>query len=830
MARSSRPGPLLDLAAAHRLGPAEIGGKADGLARLHARGLPVPEALVLPTGWLAAHLDRHGLTELAAEGGPEVARAVREGDLEPALAGELRRAAGLLGDCLAVRSSAVGEDGVQHSFAGQYRTLLGVGPGDALEDAVRACWASAFEGPARTYRGQRRGLPPRMAVVVQRMVDARTAGVMFTINPLNGAWREMTIESAWGLGEAVVSGQIVPDYVRLRRPRRAPPAVRRLLARVRLEVLEERVGRQDRAWRLAPGGACAEELPEALREVPKLSRRELLALGRLGLRVEARLGGPQDIEWAQDSEGRFLVLQARPVTATGSDERSGSVVWSRRFVGERWTRPATPLGWSLMRDQLHWFIAYPEVSRTHLGGEEPSRLFRFAPYLNVTVFRHLAFKAPGAPPPRFMTELLPPDEEQSWLRRRAHPPDLAVYAAIFRTTFAERRWQRFRWNPVTNWRAWEEFEARLEGELDPERGPFAGPIRDRAQALARIGHGRELVREYIKVHICSLLFANIWYQVAEAFLNAQELGPLVPELLRPAGETWTVRTNRALWRLGRGELGLDAFLRDYGHRSACSWELSTRRWAEEPDEALALAAHAAQGVDPAIRAAEQAEASEAALARVRGRAAREAVVLARRYLTLREDQRFHFDRLLWAWKAPWDWLIEDLGLDLWMLEDGEVQSLLSGELARDRAEKTIARRREELEAERRRREQGDEPPVFLSGDQAVATGRSGGRIQGLGISPGVVTGTVRVLRSPADGVRLREGDILVAHATDPGWTPLFLRAGALVMELGGMLSHGAVVAREYGLPAVVNVVDATARLHDGQTVTVDGSRGVVWVR
>jgi pyruvate,water dikinase len=124
---------------------------------------------------------------------------------------------------------------------------------------------------------------------------------------------------------------------------------------------------------------------------------------------------------------------------------------------------------------------------------------------------------------------------------------------------------------------------------------------------------------------------------------------------------------------------------------------------------------------------------------------------------------------------------------------------------------------------------GDEPPNFLVGAEALVEEAQGTRMQGVGVSPGVVTGAVRILRSPSEAARLNAGEILVARATDPGWTPLFMKAGGVIMELGGMLSHGAVVAREYELPAVVNIPGATAALVDGQVVTMDGRQGVVWV-
>ncbi len=800
--------------------PSRVGGKAAPLAALAGRGIPVPPGFVVPADVLARHLAALGVD--AAADPVAAAAAVHAAALPKGLGRALDREAARLGPRLAVRSSATGEDGSDASFAGQYETVLGVAPGPALHDAVRTCWASAFAARARAYRGGDGGVP-HMAVLVQQLVDPVCAGVLFTINPASGSWREMTVEAAWGLGEAVVSGRVVPDHYRVRRPRRIPGPAQRLVARMRLRVVEDAVRSQETALHGGPNGVEERLVPPERVDAPKLLHAEVLKLCRLGLRIEAMQGAPQDIEWVRDPAGRLLVVQARPITTARDVRRSGPVVWTRRFVGERWTEPATPLGWSLMRDLLEWFIAYPGTSRRFLGGAEPLQLQRFAPYINVTVFRHLAFKPPGAPPPRFMVELLPPDEEARWLRTRGKLPDVRVYRSILAETFEERRWRRFRWNPVRNWAHWEAFEGRLDAAL-----AALPAVADRAGARARDGVCRALAREYLSIHVCSLLFANIWYQLAEGALAAEGREADVPLLLRPPRPTWTTRANHALWRLGRGEIELDDVLAEFGHRAPSSWELFSDRWREAPERVRVLAEGVATGEDPGARVGAGAADADARLAAL-DRPTRALVVMARRYLQLREDQRFHFDRILWRWKEAWLWLEADTGLALRFLEAAEVTALLDGHLSRADAEALVARRGAAWTAEVARRARGDEPPVFLVGEAAADTSAGGPRLTGQGISAGVTTATVRVIRSLDEGARLREGEVLVARATDPGWTPLFGRAGALVLELGGMLSHGAVVAREYGLPAVVNVVGATTRLVDGQTVTVDGGRGVVFV-
>ncbi len=816
---------LLDIAELRPEDAGRIGGKAAGLARLAASGLPVPPAVVVPAAAFSAHLAREGLVP-GVQDAARIAQALPATRLDPALAAALRAVGARLGTRLAVRSSAVGEDGAAASHAGQYSTMLGVKPGDDLEQAVLRCWASAFSVHARAYRSARArhsATVPPMAVVVQAMISPRCAGVLFTINPATGSWSEMTVEAAWGLGEAVVSGRVVPDFYAVRRPRRLPRVVQRVAARARLHEHSRVVHPQDRQLVVVGGGVDEQPVPAERQQAAKLSTDELLRLCRLGLRVEARSHRPQDIEWAMDEAGQLFVLQARPVTTAREVRPAGDVVWTRRFVGERWTEPATPLGWSLMGGLLDWFIAYPEVSRRHLGGAPASRLHRCSPYLNTTVFRHLAFKAPGARPPHFMLELLPPDEAEAWLRRRAQMPDLRVYGAIIGTTLRERRWRRFRWNPVRNPVHWDAFVERLAAALDG----MAGPPGDRATAMARTEQCLGLARDYVKIHVCSLLYANIGYESCRALLEAQEQeDPAL--LLRPAAPTWTVRTAQALWAHAHGARSRDALLRDFGHRSSSSWSLFAPRWSESPALVDTLAAAMVGRPDPMIEVARGVAEADARMAGL-GPGLAGALRLTRRYLQLREDQRFHFDRLLARWKAAWTFLEAEEDMALRFLDQDEARAVLRRDLARADARERIARRRAEWEAECGRWAAGDSPPVFLRAGGAEEARAPGGRLQGLGISAGTARGMVRVIRHLGEAHLLQDGEILVARATDPGWTPLFLRARGLVLELGGMLSHGAVVARELGLPAVVNVPEATRVLRDGQSITVDGGRGHVYV-
>jgi len=802
---------------------ARVGGKAASLARLASHGVPVQPGIIVPVEAFERFLEGDRFRGLNDS---DLAEAIELSELDPTLAGQLRTAVARLGERLVVRSSAVSEDGQQASWAGQFETVIGVRPGDQTELALLKCWASAFHARAQAYKRRVR-FPDRiqMGVLIQPVVEPKCAGVLFTINPLSGSWRELTVEAAWGQAISVVQGEVVPDYHVVRRPRRSVRPLERIQARVQLDVVEDQIRRQERMCVVGPDGLEVRPVPISMVDAPKLRHGELTRLCRLGLKIESIAGTPQDIEWAMNEKGRFVVLQSRPITTSTHVRRSGPVLWTRRFIGERWTEPATPLGWSLMGGMLDEFIGYPDTQNAFLGGGSATRLVRFTPYINVTVFRHLAFKFPGAPPPQFMMELLPDSEQRGWRRRHAQTPDLAVYGSILKETLLDHRWRLFSPGPFSNPRQWEGWLSSLESQLPS----LSQPSQDVRAALARSERCMGLARQYIGIHVCSLLWANLLFQVSEAVLSSKGMNAILKDALRPSQESCTVQTNHALWRLGKDHITTEAFLRDYGHRAGSSWELFSPRWRDNEGLVGVLAEAAAQHKDPSIMAATQAERSARAVRSLSGWT-QKLIELTQVYLLLRENQRFHFDRLLDVWSSQLKQVESLTGLQIRFLEWAELDDFFGNRLSRVEAERIVAGRAELWSRERERRSAGEEPPSFLVGAEVIEEGSEGIRLQGTGASPGVATGKVRILRSAADGERLRPGEILVARATDPGWTPLFLKAGGVIMELGGMLSHGAVVAREYELPAVVNIEGATRLLEDGQVITLDGRQGVVWVR
>lgn len=863
--------PLDDDAAMDR---ARAGGKGVGLARLVRAGLPVPRAFVIDAAAMRGVVGAESAAEPPLVWSDAAVRAeaarraalLRSAPLPEGLAGEVRAIlAGLGGDetAIAVRSSALDEDGAIRSAAGQHDTVLGVRGLEAVLAAIRTCWAGAHGHRAAIYRARTGAAPfdSASAVILQAMAPADQSGVIFTQDPLHPRRPIFVVETS-PTPEAVVQGT---QSTRHHLPRPATAATGAVPPHIRCD---------------AGAGAFGDA--------------HLRELAALALRAERALGAPADVEWAWSSASGFQLLQLRPIT-TGArvSTRGRGILWTQRFSGERWTEPATPLGWSIVRPALERFTHWPWASRAYLGGSSLARVHAGTPYFNVTIFRHLLPQTPWTPTPEFVLELFPPAEQEELRRRRWHLPTPGLVVLVLAEALLRGRWRghRFLWS--TNPRDWERLAPRIERAA--EAALASPPPPDSAAALRAVAPLLGWLERYVGVHVWSLLWANLFYQALGVWLmrcGGSELHARRPALVVGAGgDNLTLRTNMAVWRLaalahvepalerrlldsasgdgalaairalrdapGNAEgsaaarhflLALDGLLERYGHRSRATWEVFSRRWRDEPGTVVEMVRaflRTGTAADPLLRDAEMAEgrvraehALEAALRGWRLRLARWLVGRTRVFSLLRENQRFVFDRLMLAIREgcvrAGDRLAAERRLaragDVVHLELDELRGLSVGTLSAVEAARRIAERK----AEAARAAQSP-APIFLVDDESAADAEpplripAGARtLRGLGISPGRISGRARIARSLSDLAGLEPGEILVVKSTDPGWTPYFSAAGGLVTELGGLLSHAAVVAREYGLPAVANIADATSILKNGDALTIDGSSGVVF--
>jgi pyruvate,water dikinase len=897
-----------------------VGGKAANLGELLSAGLPVPGGFCLSTDAYRQSVGvpgslLPGLAEASAAlaaGGPalepgrlnELAATARAAILAAPIPGPVATAVEQAytalgpGVPVAVRSSATAEDLPFASFAGQQDTYLNVVGVPAVLDAVRRCWASLWTDRATAYRATL-GIAPAgvaLAVVVQRLVEAETAGVMFTANPLTGRRRQVVIDAARGLGEAVVSGTVNPDHF----------VVDGLTGR----VLERKTGGTGMEVRPLPGGGTeTREVTAPLRGgqgggAACLTDVQVAALARLGLQAEAHFGAPQDLEWAIDAAGTMWLTQSRPITTLypvpksngaagtvppGRYPVSGTRAYLCFSLAQGLTRPLTPMGLAAVRliassvataagfpvpDPRRGPSPYAEAGqriyidfttplRSAIGRRFVPRVFDVMEARTAAVMRQLfddpAFSITTRTPFGLLRHVVP-------VAARAKVP-AALIVALVRPAAALRRMDRFT----------REFEASLAPAAP------AGP-------LARLDHAESLLGSRLFQIVPAILplpalgFAML--AAAGKLLGSNAWNELQP-VIRGLPNNITTQMDLELWQLAesirddaqsrtallagdpsglavafeagqlpaRLEAGLTRFLDRYGHRAVAEIDVGQPRWSEEPAHILGILANYLRLDNPALapdiqfsRAAEDAEAQvdllvarAAAHGRLRGLLVRAALRRARLYAGLRELPKYHLVNGLAEVRRQLLMVGGELARagsierrdDVFFLDFAETRQALTANGAGDghaldlRAR--VAERREEYERELGRRHI---PRVLLSDGtepEAVRTAVGHvpeGTLAGSPASAGTVTAAARVIRDPV-GARLEPGEILVAPSTDPGWTPLFLTAGGLVMEMGGANSHGAVVAREYGIPAVVGVPDATIAIETGQTITVDGGAGTV---
>jgi pyruvate,water dikinase len=873
---------------------AMAGGKAANLGELIRAGFPVPGGFCVTTRAYEDIAAAADLTELLGalaatppddeSRGAALAGRARERILStpmpPHVTEAVTSAYRELGRhaAVAVRSSATAEDLPFASFAGQQDTYLAVVGERAVLDAVHRCWASLWTDRAVAYR-MRAGVDQtgvRLAVVVQRMVDAAVAGVLFTADPVTGHRGRTVVDAGPGLGEAVVSGAVNPDHFLL--DSRSGAVLERVLGDKRL-VIRARAG----------GGTETVARPPST--TASVSDEQLRGLVRLGARVQEHYGQPQDIEWAIDVTGTPWLTQARPVTTLfplpdggghGSDEEELRVHFCFSLA-QGLTRPLTPMGLSAIRviasavARLYGSPPADPVSGPPGVRDAAGRLFfDITPILRSTPGRAVFPRVLDVMEARSAVVLrgLLDDPrlsvvQPSWwpvVRRLGlvavrHAVPAQVVQAVVSPAAARRR------------------AFRVGAELR-RRTPQAGP----APARRRLDHAVGLLRAAVPRVVPRVAppaatgFAMLG--LARWLLgDAARPGDLAT-VLRGLPHNVTTEMDLALWQLAtavradaesaealrRGaapglaaryragtlppvlQRGLRGFLDRHGFRAVAEIDVGVPRWAEDPIHVLGVLANYLRLDDPerspdavfagSAAAAEGMVATLVARAGERSPLRARAVGLAldrtRQLAGLRELPKHHLVLVLARVRAELVAIGAELSAagalaradDVFFLDLREVGEAIDGRDLRD----LVAGRRDLYDRETARRH----VPRVLLGDGTEPEARSAspaaadGALVGVAASAGTATGAARVVLEPA-GAYLAPGEILVAPSTDPGWTPLFLTAGGLVMEMGGANSHGAVVAREYGIPAVVGVPGATSGIVTGQQITVDGTRGRVTV-
>ena len=709
-------------------------------------------------------------------------------------------------------------------------------PWQVLVECIEAVFNSWNSPRATAYRRQRAiGGLAGTAVTVQAMFPSRVSGVVFTTNPNNPDADEMIVESSYGLGESVVSGQVHPDNFVLDR---TTLAVKRRLIRHKSHVI-----------------SAADDTSRPDPDAPSLTERQVARIARISLDVEKLFGFPVDVEWGW-AEGRFALLQARPIrtaqaaaqaqflqsvrSALRDDLQAGRGPWVLHNLAETLPHP-TPLTWSVQGRFMSGAGGLGTMYR--LGGFEPTEAARTEPivrlvagkvYMDVAMAPELFFE--NYPFTYDMDLLhcdpdaaqLPPTLPRGTLRTRisASRRIAAVHKALGET--AEGLDRQLREQTIPDFVAWCENQKTLS---------LADMPADDLVELWRLRERRVMdefaPQSLLPSLVIGMALAELRTFLAEHFWDSDtDADELAGVLAAPPEPDKTLRANADLFAVAQSQRTVDQWLVDQGHRGPDELDLASPRWRERPDDVAAMARRLKDGQDPmALHRAHLAKVDSRAKALRARLGPRDAEQfdrlgdLVKRYIPFREDGKYY---LMLGYDVLRDVALEagrrlDIGDDVFFMTVAELhEALTSGAAPVDRLAERRARYRAETRIVLPRVIDADAvdalgtPPVLEDAESYPAHE----------ISAGVASGPVRIVTSLQDPGQLGRGYVLVCRSTDPAWTPLFVNAAALVLECGGALSHGAVVAREMGIPAVV-LPDATSLLTDGTVVTVDGHHGRV---
>lgn len=863
------------------------GGKGWNLGRLARYGFKIPRGGVLTTRAYEEFIKYNGLQDLVNEITQSVSgenlnetnsqdklkqlrRKIIEGTIPPWIAAELKTKLdriGILTKPLAVRSSAAAEDSARASFAGIHDSFLNV-RGPEIFESVQGCYASLWSDRAVAYRRklQIRDEEVMIGVVVLEMVEAQAAGVGFTCDPQTGRRDLVVINANFGLGEAIVAGTVEPDtYYLDASPWNSLP-----------QLVERKTGRKEGMTCFnQAGGTQFVQTPDASgRQV--LSAANIAKLGLLLLRVFEALGNcdqHQDVEWVFDGRD-FILVQSRPVTAlpriTFASLKNQPDIWSNGNYRDAVPMVLSPLIRRLTIATIDRILKsnYTETGYVLPEGLQFSRFFNGRLYCNLSALQWAMYDAMGA---------LPRDFNIGW---GGHQPEIELqdpkpFAGL---KGLKRLYRGLRGGLLIN-RAVKKAPQTHARAL----ASFAGLT---GKGFSHL-EDKDLIQRYNELNKSALEFTGEFSFLSGAAslpvmslmkILAKYFGPRAPMLLNALMVGGTVGITSAdhgyrlveLAEIARRDKdaaqyfgGMDfqplawedlpedsafkqafrEFIREYGHRGVYELDIINPRWNEDPSYLLNIIRSTMATADLSQLKARQKEKFEQAWQEIetlvparKHSSIRKLIRKAQEGAALREKTKSVLAVMMEAYRK----IARELGFrfcrravieeeaDIYFCTWPELVALLKGEWDGTGLKALLADRkiyRQEMES--------IAPPDVIMGDAPKYTEpapRSAGNfLAGVPVAAGKASGRARLIRHPAEGNRLQPGDVLVAPSTDPGWTPLFLKAGAVVMETGGFLSHGAIVAREYGIPAVVNIPGVMRVIQEGRLVDVDGDAGKVFL-
>jgi len=866
------------------------GGKGTNLARLTRAGFAVPGGFIIPTDayrefvnsnrWLPTiqsvveHLSAEDASALE-RASTQIRVAFSAGKMPEETGSAIRVAyADFENKPVAVRSSATAEDLPDLSFAGQQDTYLNVVGMEQLLSAVINCWSSLWTARAIGYRIRNHisHEEAALAVIVQEMIQSEASGVLFTANPLSGLRSETVIDATLGLGEALVSGQVEPDHY--------------VINVLDNRIVSKTLGEKKISTRGKTGGGV-EVIEENAEAQQALSEEDILSIAAVGQQIQKEYNAPQDIEWAL-ANGSFYILQSRGITSlfpVPEVSLDPLIVWFSFGAVQGLVGPMTPIGIDVGRHIFagagkmfgvpikandenvlvpageRLWIRISDVVRHPVGSRiigsalnfiEPSagkilksltadsHLGAGTGKIKFSTLQHVSsFAIPIVG--RFALNMLRPEKARAEIDAR-----IESYLARLQIAAGKDRFERLM-NVVVFMR---ERISSVFQFLLPRFIPVFGPSIASLNLLNEIaGDDRALALEVTRAlpqNVTTEMDLALWKTATEIRADAESA-----DLFRSSDAQTLARLYLSGTLPSAAQTVIAGFMEKYGMRGTGEIDFGQPRWREDPtpimhtlqsylniDEASAPDALFAKGAQAASKAIESiaAKARKQSGGWFKEKMARGAARRVRLLMGARESPKFFAIRTMGiARKALLEageefaqaGTIEE-ATDLVFLKLDELEALAKNE-ARD-WKALIAERRATYERELRRRQV---PRILVSDGRAFYEGLGSetdteNMITGSPVSPGVAEGKVHIIFNP-NGAQLVPGEILVCPGTDPAWTPLFMAAAGLITEVGGMMTHGSVVAREYGIPAVVGVHQATTRLKNGQRIRIDGTAGKIVV-
>jgi phosphoenolpyruvate synthase/pyruvate phosphate dikinase len=773
----------------------------------------------------------------------------------------------------AVRSSATTEDLPTVSFAGQQDTYLNIRGSEQLLNSVQKCWASLFNDRAISYRARNRfdHRLVSLSVVVQQMVFPEVAGIMFTADPVTGRRRTVSIDASFGLGEALVSGLVTADLYQVR----SGNITRRLVSKKAKAI-----------YSLPQGGTSTVDVPPEKQETQALADDRIIELAELGRKIEAHYGSEQDIEWGL-ADGRFYILQSRPITSLYpappvSDDKLHVYISIGHI--QMMTDAMKPLAISLISNIANFFQedpASPESNFVLSIGERMfvdvtgALLFKPSRTILIRVFKSMdqlmaAALSEVIKRQDFRGRPLPKRNLFRVIRKLAPIIVPAVIKVAVNLFFTDPSQARDRLTVLIE---------KIAGENEHEIFSATG-----AERIRRIRHSmgtmlpKEVLSSVVVYWLTAVVAAGSLVKKLKKQVGEQQAAYLLSQLNKSLPGNVTTELGLALGDLAdtarkypevigflqqtqhrnfyeellevRGgsdfKQELEKFLRQYGMRCSGEIDITRPRWYEDPAQIIPSVLsniHTTmpgehrqkfmQGEIEADRAAKEILARFGFLGR---RRMARLIDLYRNLMGLREHHKFIMIRLLDIYKRA---ILEeaDAFVQKGILRDKhDVFYLTLDELIILEANRFTSNIQDLVEARAKEYEADQKlvPPRVMTSEGEIITGQlhdgeaPAGALIGTPVSAGIVEGVARVILRVEDA-KLNPGDILVAPYTDPGWTPLFTSVVGLITEIGGMMSHGSVIAREYGIPAVVGITKATEIIKDGARIRVNGTAGYVQI-